>query len=1095
MKNLVLIIGLLCSLTGFAQEKINYIDIDELKNDFRTFAENEEYEKIVQEIDRVNKNDSNYIPLLVTKSFYLLQLKKYDDAIKVTNEGLQYPDNDSRLSFYINQSLAFISREDYPNALKTLDDGLSEFPLNYQLYYIKGQVFFFLKKYTDAFEMFKQSAIINPFNPDVHLRLGNLCYQQQLTAQALMCFNVYLMLNPDGPTSFNVLNGVNDLLLKNNPNEKIQGLKISEDDESFEEIDLILNNRVALNKGYKIKNEIDVAFVKQNHALFQQLNNFSANGDFWDKKYVPIFKWISEQGLFDDFVYTTTYSIENPKFQKIVKKKTTQVKKFYSLFKTRWTEIMQENELVLDGKKQTVYCNYPNDLLEGFGSVKNEVPFGSWQFYDTQGWLYSKGSFNENGKRDGEWTWYYRTGKIKETVVYQNGLLEGKNRSYYKNGRPYHETSFANDLLNGIYKSYNKYGSLIEDKEFKNGELDGKYTSWYGVGDPVIEYDLTYSKGKPVGEVVQYAPNGTKIFEVAYQNGEKQGIEKKYYPSGAIKFETEFANGKFHGIFRGYHKNGVLIEEGTGVDNQNSGVWKEYYPDGKRKNEYTYKNGKTDGAYFEYAPDGKLHYEYTYKKGELIAYKFFARDGSILKESQKKDGAFLFEGYATNGNKTTEGLYNLNGGAEGTWKYYNDNGTLLSVGNFKNNNLTGEYTSYHKNGDVESIYHYVNDTLSGYFVAYHQNGRMSVQGMFKDGEQHDEWRYYFPNQTIKAINFFHQGKLHGEQKVFSAEGIIDKIQLYEYGHLLGEKIYFNGFLLKEINFNEYTGEYRIEVFYQNRIKFIEVSYKNGLRHGPYLLYDIMGRKIMEGDYINGKVSGKWFWYYSNGKTEREATFIDGEYHGFVYNYDQNGNLEDKYEYNLGDLVNTSYSYAEDGKTVITTTEYLDGKQHGRKVFYSNEGKLQLIRYYEYDRLTGFSYLDKEGKEMPVTEIKNETHKIVSYFDNGHKAREMEIVNGDVINEYKSYYYNGVLHTSHVYKNDGREGKSVIFDQKGKPLEEIYYQNDEKNGLSIKYYPNGQVKEQVNYANNNKSGEAKYYNQDGTLLKVEKYFNGFLYDAG
>ncbi|MEN8120201.1 MAG: hypothetical protein ABFS35_07635 [Bacteroidota bacterium] len=1095
MKKIIFIIGIVYSTACFAQEKVEYIDIESLRTEITTYSKEKEYDKIINVINKVNKNDSIYNSLLVTKSYYLMQLEKFKEAIDVTQEGLQNIDSDSRLSFYINQSIAYRNLEDYQSALKTLDRGLKEFPKSNKLYYHKGLVYDRNQDYQEAVEMYKLSAIINPFYPDVHLKIGSTCLKQHLTAQALMCFNTYLLLNPDGVGSFQVLNAINKLLTKNYDDEKLTGFKISEDDEFFEEIDLILNNKIALNADYKIDNEINIAFVKQNHALFQQLKSFSGNGGFWESKYVRLFKWINNNGYFDDFVYTTTYSIENPKYKKIVDKKTNQVKAFLKIFKKEWAEIMQKNEIMFNGKKQEVSYYYTNYELNGIGTMKNGVPVNSWEFFNSSGKFFSKGDFNADGKRIGKWVWFHKNGKIKEILYYDKGKLEGKNISYYKNGKTHIETTYSNDLLNGNYKFYNKHGALVESKSFNNSELDGKYNSYYEIGESTREYDVQYKGGVPIGDVIQYFPDGKKQFEVSYKEGEKHGKERRFYANGIMKSESDYVKGKFHGNYRYYNKNKVLIEEGSGIENEHTGLWKEYYHDGKLKNEYTYKNGQIDGAYFEYAPNGKLYYEYTYRKDELIAYKFLNQKGKVIKEGRKKGGEFFYEGYAINGNKTTEGLYNINGGKEGEWKFYSDNGTLLSKGIYNNNKVAGEYLSYFKNGKVESRANYTNDILSGYYVEYHKNGEMASQGWYKESNAHKEWRYYYKNGTLESINFYHKGNFHGEQKYFSVEGKIYKTQMFNYGDIINEKIYnHKGELIEEINFKDYSGNYKIETHHANKNIFSVTTFKFGLKHGVYKLYDYYGNKILEGNYMNGKASGKWVWYYQNGNIEREITFISGEYHGIVYDYYENGNLKDKSEYNLGDRINTSYSYAEDGKTLIVTTEYLNGKQQGRKVFYSTEGKLQLIRFYEYGRLVGYSYLNKEGKELPVIDIKNETAKIVSYFDNGNKAREMEFVNGDIENKYKSYYYNGKLHQQHFDKNGDYDGKLTVYYPDGKLKEEIMYKNDERNGYSKKYYANGQLKEVVHYLNDSKSGEAKYYNEKGKLIKKENYFNDYIYET-
>ena len=240
--------------------------------------------------------------------------------------------------------------------------------------------------------------------------------------------------------------------------------------------------------------------------------------------------------------------------------------------------------------------------------------------------------------------------------------------------------------------------------------------------------------------------------------------------------------------------------------------------------------------------------------------------------------------------------------------------------------------------------------------------------------------------------------------------------------------------------------------------------------------------------------GNWKWYYKNNKIQKEATYLDDEYHGTVSHYYENGNLEYRYKYNLGEPIDTAYFYAEDGKTITSTKTYSDGKLHGRRISYNQEGKLQLIRFYEYDRLIGYSYLDKEGKELPMIEIKNETVAIVSYFDNGNKAREMKFVNGKEEGEFKSYYYNGNIYSHNFNKNDNYDGLFRLYYPNGKLKEERNYKDGERNGVSKKYYENGQLKEEVHYINDGKSGEAKYYTLQGKLEKTEKYFNEYIYET-
>jgi tetratricopeptide (TPR) repeat protein len=276
----------------FSQDKIEYIDFEEINENILEYSEQKDYVSIIQQLDRINKNDSIYNSTLLTKSYYLIQLEKFEEVIKVADEGLSDEKSAIRNSFMINKGLALAELKRYDEAVNVYDEALKETPKSYLLLYNKAIALEGLKKYDEAVQLYKESIKINPFYPRSHLRLGNICLRQDKTAQGLMCINMYLLLYPDGENSFSILNSINEAVSGKLNREEISGLKVSIDDESFEEIDLILNGRIALNEKYKIDNDITIAYVKKNHALFEKLKNYKVNGGFWDINYVPFYKWI-----------------------------------------------------------------------------------------------------------------------------------------------------------------------------------------------------------------------------------------------------------------------------------------------------------------------------------------------------------------------------------------------------------------------------------------------------------------------------------------------------------------------------------------------------------------------------------------------------------------------------------------------------------------------------------------------------------------------------------------------------------------------------------------------------------------------------------
>jgi antitoxin component YwqK of YwqJK toxin-antitoxin module len=223
----------------------------------------------------------------------------------------------------------------------------------------------------------------------------------------------------------------------------------------------------------------------------------------------------------------------------------------------------------------------------------------------------------------------------------------------------------------------------------------------------------------------------------------------------------------------------------------------------------------------------------------------------------------------------------------------------------------------------------------------------------------------------------------------------------------------------------------------------------------------------------------------------ETNYVNGVRHAEYKRYYESGALSEKITYNLGDRV-AYEDYTEDGKTLKGKISYFEEGIDGKRYSYSNEGKLQMIRIYEMGRLIGYSYLDKNKKEIPMIPLVNETGKIVAYFDNGKKSRELEYVNGQLENDYLQYYYSGKLHHKKHFKGNNFYGKSEEFFSNGKLKKETNFHNDDYHGDRKEYYSNGQLKEVKRYVNDEKSGEAKYFDENGELLRTEYYFNDKIY---
>ena len=91
--------------------------------------------------------------------------------------------------------------------------------------------------------------------------------------------------------------------------------------------------------------------------------------------------------------------------------------------------------------------------------------------------------------------------------------------------------------------------------------------------------------------------------------------------------------------------------------------------------------------------------------------------------------------------------------------------------------------------------------------------------------------------------------------------------------------------------------------------------------------------MREGDFKDGKKHGPWMLYWPNGNKKSEANFVDGKYTGLYTSYHENGKRRWQGRYN--EITGTSadgtkdgvwLDYAEDGETIVRRMTYKRGSK-------------------------------------------------------------------------------------------------------------------------------------------------------------------------
>ena len=120
----------------------------------------------------------------------------------------------------------------------------------------------------------------------------------------------------------------------------------------------------------------------------------------------------------------------------------------------------------------TVKDTVANNIMEY--DVVNGVKFGRFRLYTDGDHLAISGEL-ENNKNNGEWIYYYPSGKIESRGEFKDDTIIGKWAWYYEDG------------------------AIKEEGFYKKGEREGKWVTYNENG--IIKSQVTFEKGKAISEI------------------------------------------------------------------------------------------------------------------------------------------------------------------------------------------------------------------------------------------------------------------------------------------------------------------------------------------------------------------------------------------------------------------------------------------------------------------------------------------------------------------------------------------------------------------------------------------------------------------
>lgn len=1044
---------------SFSQDKL--ADSKELIENGIKLYDEQRYQEALKVLLQVPEGDTNYASAKYETALTYLADSAYEEAKITALEGLELQDASPRdFLLIIGHAYDYLGQRD--SAIAIYKELAKINPTDHQPIFEEGVVYFQQQKYEEAISLFQRSLMINPYHYRSHLMLGTCYYLQGRLTEAFIALEVSLLTSNNINVARSSIALLGDLTKQADEARKAYESKQEHHRHVvYDDVDQIINAKLALNKGYKIESVLnDAEIIRVAHVIMEKLKYVPKDDNFVMQYYVPMLKEVYDKKLFDPYMLLlfSGYNIEAvEKFAKKQHKDVTEVRGilFPYMSKILATRILSYAER--ERAKEQYFLDQASDVYFNGNFVtekgKTAVAAGYARLYQN-GRLAAEGSYNNTGKKTGPWKYFHPNGFVKLTENYNDGKIVGELMRYRRSGQP------------AYYERYNNKEEMVEEKRYTyNGLLsevtiikdnkDKTTTTYHRNGQTNLK--LVFKDEKIVdGSYTDFHENGQKRRVMEITGGKLDGRYKDHYDNGQVKEDGTFKDGNRVGEFKNYYENGKLYTLLNYDDGELDGPYEEYNDLGDLVSKGYYKKGKRHGPDLDFE-DGRQYGRIEYKEGSPVAYEFTNGEGKVVGE-QKEGKLSMLRVFYANGAKRSE-IPMRNGMFEGEAKYFYSTGALKEQLTYRNGLADGISTEYYRNGKISSKTTMVKGEKTGAYSSYYVNGQLKTKGWLLKGNKEGQWITYSPNGKPDDEIFYIDNEVNGPYKQYNVNGELDYIDFYDRDMIIGVKQYDStGKILISKRFPGGNGAYKL--VYPNGEKYFECELKNGLYQGKFAKY-YPGNKIVETGFYNyGSRDSIYTSYFHNGRTSAKGKYSKGKKEGLWQYFTSEGLLARETEYEDDE---------EEGKDRV----YVNGQLHtefnmhndnmeGNQVYYGEKNKVACVLKYSNKDLVGYSYMDKDGNLVPMVPIKNGTAQFSTFYPNGAKSTEFNFVEGRLAGKQVRYYSNGQI------------------------SEERTIENSDYNGPYRRYYEEGKLMYEAFYKDSLLVGEERHYDKDGAV-RTNNYF--------
>lgn len=1064
------------------------IDSKEVLQKGVAFHEKRDFKAAIAEFQKVPASDTNYSSIL-----HELYLSSYLDSNFVDAENYMllamdmFPEK--RLTWLRMLADLYDDTKRTEQSLAAYDTIAAGNPFDYLTYYNKGISLVRQEKMDEAIPCFQKCVTLNPYYSLGHYFLGSLSYLKGNLVPAMMSLTTSLLISPDHKNKDKAISFLADISKMNTTVTTLLKNYKATKENNFDELQDIITSKAALNTKYKTLTDIDDPVLRQLQVLIEKLEYNASDKGFWMQYYVPMFKSIWDDKMFEPLMMTVFSELDIKQIQSYMKSKKKDVEKVQLSAVNYLNEIRETQELQFTKRADTKLRYTVKDYnISGKGTMaknaKNEdIYVGPWVSYYPTANIKSKGNLDNEGELTGEWQYFYETGMKKEVTNYQGGKANGKSESWYDNGLRYNTCTYKDDELNGLETTYYYNGHKLSEVNFAMGKKNGP-AKYYNING-ILSRTCTYKDDKTEGEELYYYSNGQLSSKEIYTDNKSNGEYKEFYEDGKLKKTGLIVDDKKTGAWKTYYQNGNPEFLEIYKDGELDGEYSSYYENGKLEAKGTYNKGKAEGKREYYDKDGILCSETILEKGRLREIRFFDKKGTMISNTSSRKGNAFVTFYTPDGIKSQEGYYTKNGDAEGKSTSYYKNGKTASESNYKEGYLEGKKVSYYATGQVSQTGTFKSDMADGYFINYYNNGAVANEGWYVAGDRQGTFLYYNERGDLTTRTYYLNDKVSGVQEYFYPGRKPSYTEYYD-TDWFRKLVQFDttGKILSESALHQGKGKLLFKHF--NGKPHIESEYDYYVLNGVYRVTNGDGSIKSISYYKNGNPDSIYKAWYPDGTMQLEGRYDkDGKRTGTWKTYWENGQLSETEQFEKGELTGKDTQYNEDG-SLDKEMDFKKNELNGEYKIYADNNQLAIVLYWNEGELTGYSYEGKDGKLVPVVPVKGGTGDVTAYFKNGTKSAFMQFNESQNNGDRMLYYSNGKERITGKRVNGLEDGVKKVYYPNGKLMKEQNFYQGELDGNSKFYDPNGNLVYDVNYYSGELHGKCKYY-KNGKLVVTYVYY--------